>query len=606
MKISIYDTTLRDGMQGEKISFSLEDKLNIAKAIDKMGIHYIEGGFPFANEKEKEFFKQVKNISLKQAKISAFGSTRFPNKKVEDDHILSLLQAETEVVTIVGKSSSQHVKEVIKTTLDENLKMIYDSVSFLKKNGKEVIYDAEHFFDGCTKNPDYALKTLQVANDAGADVIVLCDTNGGLIHSNLIKILKKANSIKNITQLGIHLHNDTGTAVANSLIALDYNVSHIQGTINGWGERCGNTNLCTIIPNIHFKIDSTLFSTRQIEKITSTSRYIAEIANVPLDNRQPYVGMSAFAHKAGQHADVIMKNSYLMEHIDGDLVGNQRRILLSELAGKSTIVYKLNKFGNYSKASQEVENIYQILKEKELEGYQYEAAEASFELLIRKAINKYKQLYNHINYNVKSICRYMQDTINHASFSAREVKNQKKLRGYAISNKGPIAALNKAIRNATQKFYPFIHKIKLMDYKVRVLSIGTHNTEEAKVRVFISSTDNINTWTTVGVSENIIDASAQALLDAIEYYLNNLNKQKVIDKSLYVVASPIGNLQDITYRAIDTLKQVEIILAEDSRVTKYLLKSYNIQKKSSFITLSKKILRALLLNLSSANINKSL
>ena len=468
-------------------------------------------------KKKNNFFKEIQKINLKNSKISAFGSTKKAGNSVETDpHILALLQAETPVVTIVGKSSTKHVIEVLKSNLENNLKMIGESVSFLKKQNKEVIYDAEHFFDGYLHNPTYALKTINTAHQAGADTIVLCDTNGGCSHQLFVEVLKKINEIKNIS-LGVHLHNDTGIAVSNSLIALDYGVKQIQGTMNGWGERCGNANLCTIIPNIHFKTNKKIFDEEFIKLLTPVSRYIAEIANIIPDERQPYVGLSAFAHKAGQHADVIIKNAKLMEHINGELVGNKRRILISELAGKSTIMYKMNKFGNFKKESKEIATIATILKQKEKEGYEYESAEGSFELLIRKVIKQHKPLFEFVNYQVNS-AKTKESTIETSS------KIKLKINGKIYQGKGteigPIASLDKALRNAIEGHYPFLRQIKLMDYKVRALN--AKKATSAKVRVFIRSTDGETYWGSVGISENIIEASWQALVDSLEFVYNNL------------------------------------------------------------------------------------
>lgn len=517
MDLTIYDTTLRDGMQGEKVNFSLQDKIEVALKLDQLGIHYVEGGFPLANKKEEAFFKQIKKEKIKQSKITAFGSTRKPGRSVEDDfHIGALLQAETEVVTVVGKTWDQHVTSVLQTSLEENLKMIEDSVAYLKKKGREVIYDAEHFFDGYAANPTYALKTLSVAHGAGADIAVLCDTNGGSVHTAIIKALKAVGTIANL-RFGIHLHDDVGMAVANSLIALDYGCVQIQGTMNGWGERCGNTNLCTIIPNIHFKTKHQLFSDAQLEQLTPTARYISELANIIPSHQAPYVGFSAFAHKAGQHADVIVKNPALMEHLDSAQVGNNRRILLSELAGKSTIVHKLKKHGDFDKNSKEIAEIISTLKEKENLGYEYEAAEASFELLVLKTIGEYRPLFELDKYHVFCSKDHSEkDSHTHATVF---IKVGKELHEAVAKGHGPVGALDLALRLALGNSFPFIKKIKLVDYKVRVLN--SEKAANAKVRVFMKSTDGDKDWDTVGVSENIIDASWQALLDSFEYVFND-------------------------------------------------------------------------------------
>ena len=519
MDLTIYDTTLRDGMQGEKVNFSLQDKIEVALKLDSLGIHYIEGGFPLSNKKEENFFKQIKRENIKQAKIASFGSTRRPGGNTASDlHINALLQAETEVVTLVGKSWDRHVTGVLGTTLDENLRMIEDSVTYLKKQGREVIYDAEHFFDGYKGHPTYALKTISVARAAGADVVVLCDTNGGSIHTRIVEAIQAVNTIKGM-RFGIHLHNDVGMAVANSLIALDYGCVQIQGTINGWGERCGNANLCTLIPNLHFKINPHLFTDEQLKQLTSTAKYISELANIIPGDRDPYVGLSAFAHKAGQHADVIIKNPFLMEHLDSSQVGNDRRILLSELAGKSTIVHKLKKYGSFDKQSPEIKDIIKTLKEKESFGYEYEAAEASFELLVLRIIGRYRKLFELLHYEVESFQSGGGEMIK--TLARVRVKISTREYAGAAVDKGPVSALDHALRDAIRLSFPFVDAIKLVDYKVRVLN-GEKGVG-AKVRVFIKSTDGKTEWDTVGVSENIIEASWQAVVDSLEYVFNNIS-----------------------------------------------------------------------------------
>lgn len=515
--VKVYDTTLRDGMQGEKISFTLEEKLEIAKRLDDLGLNYIEGGFPLSNKKEEKFFRKVKDHSFKNAKIAAFGSTRRPGGEAHSDiNINALLDAETPVVTVVGKSWTRHVTEVIRSTLEENIAMIRDSVSYLKKEGREVVYDAEHFFDGFADKPEYALESIRAAHEAGADVVVLCDTNGGTIHSGIIQALEKAKAEIPGINLGIHLHNDVGMAVANSIISVEYGCTHIQGTLNGWGERCGNANLCSIIPNLHYKMNQSPFTDEQVRELTNVARYAAELANIIPDERQPYIGRSAFAHKAGQHADVIIKNPELMEHMDSNLVGNERRVLLSELAGKSTIVHKMKTYGEFSKNSREVDEVTQKLKENESLGLEYEAAEASFDLVIRRVIGRYKEIFTLLHYEVESF-RTGQEGIKTLA-RIRMMCNERIYTGYAVS-KGPVGALDKAIRAAMSSKYPFLEEIKLVDYKVRVLN-GEKATG-ASVRVFIKSSDRKSKWDTVGVSENIIEASYQALIDSYEYVYNN-------------------------------------------------------------------------------------
>lgn len=516
MSLRIYDTTLRDGMQGEKVSFTLEDKLRVAQHLDDLGIHYIEGGFPLANAKEEEFFRQVRQIKWKYARLAAFGSTRRPGGKSEaDPHLRALLEAETPVVTIVGKTWTRHVTEVLRTTLEENLAMIEESAAFLKKEGREVVYDAEHFFDGFKENPEYALKTLAAARRGGADVLVLCDTNGGTITRDFMKAVEAVSSTKNLP-FGVHLHNDSGMAVAHSCLAADLGAIQIQGTLDGLGERCGNANLCSIIPNLVFKMGSDCMTPEQVKGLTHTSRFVCELANLPHDHRQPYVGDSAFAHKAGQHADVIIKNPELMEHMAGEQVGNTRRVLLSELSGKSTLVYKLRPFGDFGKESKEVDALTRELKERESLGYEYETAEGSFELVIRRALGSYQTMFTLLHYEVESFQGGGGDGIK--TFARVRVSvNGTEHAGNAVGT-GPVAALDGALRDAVRGRHPFIDSVKLCDYKVRILD--SSRATLAKTRVFIKSTDGQDTWETVGVSENIIDASWQALVDSYDYLYN--------------------------------------------------------------------------------------
>jgi len=515
-KIIIYDTTLRDGMQGTGINFTLEDKIQITHKLDEMCIDYIEGGFPLSSEKEAEFFAQVKREKLHHSKIVAFGSTRKPGGNAEKDmHIRALLDAETSAVIVVGKAWTEHVTKVLNTTLDENLAMIYDSIYTLKKEGREVFFDLEHFFNGFLDDPAYALKVLRTGTEAGADALVLCDTIGGMLPSQITAIINQL-PLKELKPLGVHCHNDTGTAVANSLAAIEAGAIQIQGTINGWGERCGNANLCVLIPNICLKLKYEAAAGKMIKHLTNLSRFVAEKANIIPDSRQPYVGDAAFSHKAGQHADVISKAPHLMEHMDSSLVGNERKILLSELAGKSTIVAKLSKYGDYDKSSQTVKDLIDELKRLEQEGYEYEAAEGSFDLIMRKTLKMYKPLFSLNNYHMETF-KYG-DAVSKTMGRLLLTVNEKDIMGAAVMN-GPVETLDHAIRDALGDQFPFIKKIKLIDYKVRVLN--PESAVSAKVRVFITSSDSTIRWDTVGISENIIEASWQALVDSWEYYYNN-------------------------------------------------------------------------------------
>lgn len=515
-KIIIYDTTLRDGMQGIEINYSLEDKIQISHKLDDMGIDYIEGGFPLSNEKEADFFREIRRAGLKHSKIVAFGSTRRPKgSAVTDNNIQALLEAETPAVTVVGKTWKEHIKHVLKTNSEENLEMIYDSISFLSTEGREVHFDLEHFFDGYKDDPEYAVRTLKIASEAGAKYLVLCDTNGGTLPGEVASILQNLPR-KELAPLGVHFHNDCGVAVANSLVSIENGATQIQGTVNGWGERTGNANLCVLVPNIVLKMGHTSKIEKNIVHLTSLSRFVAEKANIIPDRRQPYVGEASFSHKAGQHADVISKAPHLMEHIDGALVGNARKIVLSELAGKSTIVKKISKYGSFDKKSKVVEELTALLKEKEKDGYEYEAAEASFDLLIRKSIDAYTPLLQLNNYHLESFKTWQTPSKTVGRIFLKSEK--KELMGAAVGV-GPVETLDSALRDALIPFHPFLQEISLVDYRVRVLN--PQAAAAAKVRVFITSSDHERSWDTVGVSENVIEASWEAIVDSMEYYYNN-------------------------------------------------------------------------------------
>ena len=515
MKVELYDTTLRDGMQGIEVSFTLTDKIQIAKSLDEIGIDYIEGGFPFSNEKEAAFFEAIKKENLSHARVAAFGSTRAPGGTASTDPGLNaLLRTEMPAVTIVGKSWKAHVEKVIHTDVKENLAMIVESIEYCKKHTDSVILDLEHFFDGYRDDPEFTLEILREATKAGADCLVLCDTNGGTLPGKVTGIIGDL-PVSELAPLGAHFHDDCGTAVANSIISLDLGVVHIQGTINGWGERCGNANLCSIAPNIAFKTDYEVNIAENLPNLTTLSRFVAEKANIIPDKRAPYVGPAAFSHKAGQHADVISKAPELMEHLSGSAVGNERRILLSELAGKSTIVKKISRYGNYTKKSPEVAAIIEELKTKENLGYEYEAAEASFYLLVRKQLGLYRNLSELNNYHLESFKTggLPSKTTGRVFLEAMG----KRVMGAGLGT-GPVETLDMALRDALSPFHTFIEKISLVDYKVRVLN--PEQASAAKVRVFITSSDYEHTWDTVGVSENIVEASWEALMDSFEYYYN--------------------------------------------------------------------------------------
>jgi 2-isopropylmalate synthase len=512
----IYDTTLRDGMQGQGINYTLEDKVQIAMAMDAFGIDYIEGGFPLSNRKEAEFFQRMRKEKLQHARVVAFGSTRKPHGKASSDpQIAALLHAETPTVIVVGKTWKEHVRHVLQTTEEENLAMIADSLATLKREGREVFYDLEHFFDGYKDDPAYAVKTLKTAHEAGADCLILCDTNGGTLPSEVARIIGEL-PLKDLGPLGVHFHDDTGNAVANSLAALDRGAMHVQGTINGWGERCGNLNLCTLIPTLCLKLADSAGVCLNLAQLTALARFVAEKANIIPDKRQPYVGEAAFSHKAGQHADVISKAPRLMEHVDGALVGNERRVLLSELAGKSTMVKKLARYGDFEKSSDVVSALLEQLKGLEEKGYEYEAAEASFDLVIRRALGLYRPLLELSNYHMEN---YKSGDTPAKTVGRLFVRvNGNLLMGAAVGD-GPVDTLSGALRDALLPLHPFLKKLKLTDYRVRVLN--PEKATAARVRVFITTSDGEQTWDTVGVDENIIEASWQALVDGLEYYFNN-------------------------------------------------------------------------------------
>ncbi|MEG0641307.1 MAG: citramalate synthase [Clostridium sp.] len=510
-EIFIYDTTLRDGSQGEGISYTLEDKLKIVKKLDDFGVDYIEAGNPGSNPKDLEFFKNVENMKLR-SKLVAFGSTRRVGVKVEEDiGLKSILFANTPVVAIFGKSWDLHVTDIIRTTLSENLSMIEDTIKYMKNLGKEVIFDAEHFFDGYKNNREYAIKSLEYATNAGADFVVLCDTNGGTMPWEIQDIIKDVMDNVDV-KIGIHCHNDTGMAVANSVIAAKYGAVQIQGTINGYGERCGNANLITVIGNLEIKLNKRCLE-NNISYLTSISKIIAEIANMTHEKSYPYVGLSAFAHKGGMHIDGVCKNSISFEHINPELVGNERRFLMSEVSGKSTILSSIQKIiPDIQKNSKEAQEMVDILKKLEYEGYQFEGAESSFELIIRKHLGKTKEFFRVIDFRVIEEAKELK-----SAYAMIKLEVESKEEITAADGDGPVNAMDKALRKALVVFYPQLRNIRLIDYKVRVLD--PDKATGARVRVHMETTDGKDTWGTVGVSRNIIEASWKALVDSINYFL---------------------------------------------------------------------------------------
>ncbi len=516
-QVKIFDSTLRDGAQGEGIAFSVEDKLNIVRALDEIGIAYIEAGNPGSNPKDLEFFARARGMRLKHAKLCAFGSTRRKGIAVEEDaNVLSLLKAETQVVSLFGKSWDLHVTGILNATLEENLAMIEETVRFFKEKGKEVIFDAEHFFDGYKENPDYAMAALAAACKGGADTLCLCDTNGAAYPTDVKAITEKVCAAFPSCSVGIHCHNDTGLAVANSLFAVDGGADHVQGTFIGFGERCGNANLSTIIPNLELKRGTPCLPAGKLAMLTQTARHIAEIANVPLSGGKPYVGHSAFAHKGGMHIDGVSKLSRSFEHVSPETVGNERRFLMSEVSGRATILSKIQKIDpTITKDSPETKRIMERLKQLEHNGYQFEAAEESFTLWIYKELGRFESHFELISFRVLGECPFPAE--DYTASAMIEIKVDGITEITAAKGQGPVHALDQALRKALMVFYPTLAQMRLTDYKVRVLEPkgGT----AAKVRVLIESTDGDNVWTTVGVSEDIIQASWEALVDSIEYKL---------------------------------------------------------------------------------------
>jgi 2-isopropylmalate synthase len=520
--VQLYDTTLRDGAQSEGISFSVVDKLHIARKLDDLGVHYIEGGWPGSNPKDAEFFEKARGLSLRQAQIVVFGSTRRRGLRAEeDDNLTMLVGAGARTATIVGKSSDLQVTRVLKATLEENLDMIVDSVKFLKAHGFSVFFDAEHFFDGFKHDADYSLRTLVVAAEAGADCLVLCDTNGGALPDDITRAVRAAAKATSVP-LGIHCHNDGGLAAANTLAAVRAGAVQVQGTINGYGERCGNANLCTIIPALKLKMGIDCVSGEQLARLTEVSRFVSEAANQVPDPFSPYVGGSAFSHKAGYHMDGITKWPDAYQHIDPASVGNRQRTVVSDQSGKRNIISKAKDLGiDLASKSKETQELLQRIKLLESRGFQYDNAEASFELLLQRARPEYRPPFELVDFMVVVESRRRPSTRKAASDMLSEamvkVKVGDDIIHTAAEGDGPVNALDLALRKALLQFYPSLAQVKLVDYKVRILeeSVGT----ESQVRVLIESSDGADLWRTVGGSTNLIEASWLALADGLEYWL---------------------------------------------------------------------------------------
>ncbi|MFN0199109.1 MAG: citramalate synthase [Planctomycetaceae bacterium] len=513
-RIQLYDTTLRDGSQGEGISFSLQDKLQITKKLDDLRFDYIEGGYPLSNPKDSEYFLKAAELNLKHAKIVAFGMTRRKGVAAKDDiGMQALIDSRAPTITIVGKTWDLHVIEILRVDLDENLAMIDDSLSFLKSQGKEVFYDAEHFFDGYRANPEYALRTIRAAQDAGADMVILCDTNGGSLPETIVEGLKAAEQVLTIP-LGIHCHNDCELAVANSLAAVDNGALQVQGTINGIGERCGNADLISVAANLALKKSGyEVLRPEGIARLTELSRYVYEIANMNFRSGQPFVGTSAFAHKGGMHVHAVNRISHSYEHINPEVVGNVRRVLVSELSGRSNIVAKTTKYQLHNdqnlmtKILEEVQNL-------ENAGYEFEAAEASFDLLVRKMAGTYQPKFERIHYRVNVETEAAASPQTEATVKLCVNNHTEHV---VAEGDGPVNALDRALRKALSSSYPALEQMHLVDYKVRV--VNSSQGTAARVRVVIESRDADDVWSTVGVSDNIIEASWLALVDSVEYKL---------------------------------------------------------------------------------------
>ncbi len=518
LEVEIYDTTLRDGSQGEGINFSVADKIRIAERLDDFGVHFIEGGWPGSNPKDIEFFNQAKRRDWKHARLAAFGSTRRKNIEVEkDEQVQLLIAAETPVVTIYGKTWMLHVTEVLNTTAEENLAMISDTVRYLKQHGKYVIYDAEHAFDGYKDNPEYALATWEAAQNAGADNITLCDTNGGCLPSEVAIIVQAAKARLDRVKIGIHTHNDAGLGVANALAAVGVGASHVQGTVNGYGERTGNCNIITAIANLALKMNRSCVRPGALEKLKELSQFVDEIANIRHDPRQPWVGAAAFAHKGGTHVNAVLKVVHSYEHVNPESVGNSRRVLISDLAGRSNIVMKARELGfDLTNNTSELKEILTRIKALEHQGYEFEAAEGSLALLIRKTLKHVEAPFKVEAYHV-SMRRDGESSICEATVKVQVGDKQAHT---VAEGDGPVNALDSALRAALIRFFPALADISLTDYKVRILDSDTGTA--AKTRVLIGSTDGKEEWNTVGVSENIVEASLQALVDSLEYRLLTL------------------------------------------------------------------------------------
>jgi 2-isopropylmalate synthase len=522
-RIEIYDTTLRDGTQGESVSFSAEDKCRVALALDALGVDFIEGGWPGSNPRDMEFFERARSLKLTHARIAAFGATRRKNFScASDPSIQALLKAETSVVTIFGKSWLLHVTDALRLSAEENLEIIADTVQYLRERTEFLIYDAEHFFDGYIADPVYALATLRAAAAGRPHRIVLCDTNGGSLPETIARVTRDVAGQIDVP-LGIHCHNDGDLAVANTLAAISAGAIHVQGTINGYGERCGNANLCSVIPNLELKLKRHVLGLDRLKRLGETARFVSEIANLSFPSSAPFVGASAFAHKGGVHVSAVERNPLTYEHVTPETVGNHRRVLISDLSGRANVLAKARELGLELR---DEGRVLTELKRLEHDGYEFEAAEASFELMVRKLCGAHEPYFELLGFRVIDEHRGALMPMSEATIRVRVGLREEHT---AASGNGPVNALDKALRRALERFYPTLAEMRLVDYKVRVITSNLSGTASL-VRVLIYSGDRQGQWGTVGVSANIVEASWRALLDSVEYKLTRDGALPIVDE----------------------------------------------------------------------------
>ena len=521
MTITTLETTLRDGTQGEAVSFTVDDKLAIAVRLDEFGIDYIEGGWPGSNPRDKDFFARATELPLKHARLTAFGSTRFAKNRVDrDPNVRALLESGTPTISIFGKTWDLHTRRALGITEEENLKLIGETVRYLKEHGKEVIFDAEHFFDGYTSNPAFALRALEAAHTAGADILCLCDTNGGMLTGHLAEIVADVRKRFDGT-LGIHVHNDSDCAVANTIAAVEQGVTHVQGCMNGYGERCGNVNLASVIANLELKLGHTVVGPEKLATLSSVTRFIAELANLPMPNAQPYVGHSAFAHKGGVHVSAVLRDAATYEHVPPVTVGNRQRVLLSDLSGRANILFKLKQHGIADRLNEDSRReLLERIKHLEFLGYELEAAEGTFELLVREALRPGVKFFELVNFEVAT---KMDDEAESTTTASVTIKVQDAIHSATAHGHGPVHALDLCLRKCLSALYPGIQDVRLTDYKVRVLD--SKKGTAAKVRVLIEWSDHRKSWATIGVSDNVIEASWRAMIDAIRLELMRITEQ---------------------------------------------------------------------------------